>query len=133
MPLTYTSADPVAYFSILLFWTNFGGNPAGYALVDDIHFDVSTNVVEPSGNLSGIKLSEITPGYYKLSSSTNSLDNFSVQVYDLNGREIIEPKALAENNQNYSTVINLSEVSSGIYFCKVYSKSEYRTFKLIKY
>ncbi|TAH38994.1 MAG: T9SS type A sorting domain-containing protein [Bacteroidetes bacterium] len=133
IPITYTTSDSAAYFSMRISWTNFGGNPAGYANVDDIHFDISTAVVESAGDLSGIKLSAIRPGYFELTSSLNSPDNFTVQLFDLSGKQILGKKTLAEVNGQSQTILDLSQMASGIYFCNVFSKTDYRTFKIVNY
>ncbi len=131
-PLTYTTGDSVAYYSILLFWTNLGGDPTSHAFLDDIHFDVSTEVVGTPSDLLGIKISEVNPGYYMLSSSTKYSDAFTVQVYDLNGKQLLTKKTNLEDKEHSQAFFDLSQMASGIYFCKVFNLSEYKTFKLIK-
>ncbi len=133
IPITYTASDSAAYFSMRISWTNFGGNIAGYANIDDIRFDVSTDVAEPTRDLSGIILSKTSTGHFKLTSTTNSWDNFAVQLYDLSGKQILTKKTSTEFNDHSQAVLDLSQMPSGIYFCKVFSKTDYKTFTLFNY
>ncbi len=132
MPLTYTSSDSVAFYSINITWNNFSWDTTGYAIIDDIHFDVSTGISKPSNNLSGIKISDINDGYFKIASTTNCWDNFTVQVFDLGGKEMLNKYTTVERNEHSEAILNLSQMETGIYFCRVFNLSEYKTFKLIR-
>lgn len=131
MPITYTTSDSVAFFSIRISWTNFGGNPSGYSQIDDIHFDISTDKKEVPDRTAGIKLSQVKQGYFELSSSSPVWDNFTVQVYDMGGKQVLTQKPAIENDLHSLTTLDLSRLSSGIYFCKVFNKSQFKTFKLL--
>ncbi|TAH41464.1 MAG: T9SS type A sorting domain-containing protein [Bacteroidetes bacterium] len=133
IPITYTSSDSAAFFSIRISWTNFGGNPAGYSNIDDIRFDISTGEAASPNALAGIKIKEVNRGKFRLLGSDNDWANFAFQVYDMSGKIIIENKDSGENNQNSQASIDLTQSPSGIYFCKVFSKSESKTIKLINY
>ena len=131
IPISYTSSDSAAFFSIRISWTNFGGNPAGYSNIDDIRFDISTGESELLNSFSGIKISEVKRGSFRLSGFNKTHANFTAQVFDVSGKQILDDITFGESNQDSETLINLSQMPSGIYFCKVFSKSESKSFKLI--
>lgn len=131
MPITYTTSDSVAFFSIRISWTNFGGNPAGYSQIDDIHFDISTDENESPDRKTDIKISEVKNGYFELSCPSSTWDNLTIQVYDMGGKQILTQKPAIENDLHSPIALDLSHLSSGIYFCKVFNKSRIKTFKLL--
>lgn len=67
---------------------------------------------------------------------TNDILNFQVEgnlvidkveLYDLVGKRVFVSTNIEENNS-----INISELNSGVYFAKIYSKDSYATHKIIK-
>ena len=89
-------------------------------------FPLSSSVFEPANPLSGIEIYPIPAiEIVNLQSAVFSQELAVVEIYDLNGRKLIE-KRFPAGSENLD--MDLSSVENGIYLCKV-STEKYSTTK----
>lgn len=131
LPVNYSNNDPVASYDIYVLLLNIDGNPSLTAHIDDLSFDVVTDIPEKSfedlyGFITGFDGNYVLQIQKKINSPLN------VEVININGKIISRPFNGNCNSGNQTFEITLKDQRSGIYFCKVQTEGKTKLYKIIK-
>jgi len=131
IPISYTTNDPVAYYDLTFTWYNFGDDSTAHAFIDDVSFDVSTNV-HAIGQDNKFIVATLSNGIYKLISTTLFSDKSAVKIYDLSGKLVTTMDASTQANQTNEFLVDISSLEAGIYYCNIADDEKMSTVKLLK-
>jgi len=104
-------------------WSFWGGRGAVKLIDSDTAVEYRKAVLSTTGNQVKIDVHIYpNPTYNILNIDFNKSDNYSLIIYDIKGRKLIQKKNLSLNNQ-----LDLSTIHSGIYFIKFTNKNKQTT------
>lgn len=133
VPISYTLNNTIAFYSIHIGWFNFGNTTASFGVVDNIRFDVSTDIDnDPEVEFPTVYLTTLPNANYTLTITKPVDRKFSVQVIDVTGRNIINEKYLDVINSESSVMIDLSSNASGIYFARLFDEKGFKVVRLMR-
>jgi hypothetical protein len=123
--IAYTSNNPVTSYTLEIFLAQFNGSGAIYAHLDDLTFDGLTSIGDFSKSVP-VKLLKESENIYLLKSEDES--EIDVTVFSINGEKI----DCVTRSEKGNARIDLAELQSGLYLCKVKSGYFEKSLKLVK-
>jgi hypothetical protein len=132
IPISYTTGDPVSFYTLTFTWYNFGVDSTAHAFIDDVSFDVSTNL-NAINRRHEISVSTLSNGVYILRGSENFTGNFDVQIYDITGKRVSSQSGKEQTNPTQDLNVDISSQAAGIYLCKIVSVDRVSSVRLLKY
>lgn len=113
--------------------TNMSGNTTKYNLIDFNYFDfnaIATAITTPASAITGLRLYP-NPVITDLNIQLTTISDkaVTIEIYTFQGTLIHKTSQIAVNEL---CSINLSELQSGIYFCKVINGEDIAASKFIK-
>ena len=129
--LTYTSNDPVASYTITLFYFALSNDTAIYSHFDDLAFDVSTGIDANEQSHPSFNILRSNEGYI-LEVEKKRPGSLKVNVVDENGRNVMNIYNGSCSEGKLSLEINLNSLSTGMYFCRVETEDKYKVFRICR-
>ena len=129
-PITYSSGNAVANFSMDIFWGVLSSDTTTYGNIDDLNFNLGTGIDLPVINPSAFVLQkEPNTNIFHLISSSTTMNPVEFDLFDLSGKILISKDYRLNSSEDQK--IDLGSLSSGMYICSLTSPFSNQSVKLI--
>lgn len=129
-PISYTSSNAVANFSIDIFWGVLSSDTTTFGNIDDLTFNLGTGIDIPVSDKQTFLLQrEANTKVFHLIPTTSTINPVEFNLFDLSGKIVYS--ANYQFNTGREQSINLGTLSSGLYICTLTSPASRQSMKLI--